>query len=76
MLESRRIRGGLKDGCGRQILANPMRFLARRAALCRVPIMCVTNPLIRWSWTTPATEEYLAALTRATAPPTAKPCSK
>ncbi|MEQ1771015.1 MAG: hypothetical protein ABL879_14365, partial [Devosia sp.] len=42
-------------------MANPLRFLARRALLSAADF-AVTNPMIRWSWTAPATEEYLAAL--------------
>lgn len=45
-----------------RILANPMRFLARRAVLSAADF-AVTNPLIRWSWTGPANDQFLAALT-------------
>ncbi len=43
-------------------MANPLAFLARRTAR-RVADFSVSNPLIRWSWTGPATEDYSSALT-------------
>jgi uncharacterized heparinase superfamily protein len=42
-------------------LANPFAYLARRTAK-RVADFAVTNPLIRWSWTGPAPEDYASAL--------------
>ena len=42
-------------------MANPLAFLARRSVK-RIADFAVSNPLIRWSWTGPANEEYTSAL--------------
>ncbi|HEX4298783.1 MAG TPA: heparinase II/III family protein [Devosia sp.] len=42
-------------------MANPLAFLARRSAK-RLADFAVSNPLIRWSWTGPSTEDYAGAL--------------
>jgi len=42
-------------------LANPIAFFARRSAK-RLGDLAVSNPLIRWSWTGPSTEDYINAL--------------
>ena len=42
-------------------MANPFAFMARRNAK-RLADFAVSNPLIRWSWTGPASEDYASAL--------------
>ena len=42
-------------------MANPFAYLVRRSAK-RVADFAVSNPLIRWSWTGPAPEDYASAL--------------
>jgi uncharacterized heparinase superfamily protein len=42
-------------------LANAFAFLARRSAR-RFADYAVSNPLVRWSWTGPGNEDYIAAL--------------
>ncbi len=42
-------------------MANPFAFLARRSAK-RLADFAVSNPLIRWSWTGPGSEDYASAL--------------
>ncbi len=42
-------------------MANLIRYIAGRTARA-VADFAVTNPLIRWSWTGPSNEDYLAAL--------------
>src|SRR5690606_2898418 len=43
------------------LLANSMRFLARRTLLS-VADHLVTNPLVRWTWTGPANEDLVGGL--------------
>ncbi|MBN9308628.1 hypothetical protein, partial [Devosia sp.] len=42
-------------------MANPLRFLARRTLLSAADHL-VTNPLVRWTWTGPSSEEMIGAL--------------
>jgi uncharacterized heparinase superfamily protein len=42
-------------------LANPLAFFARRSAK-RFADFAVSNPLVRWSWTGPSSEDYSSAL--------------
>ncbi|MEP7239285.1 MAG: heparinase II/III family protein [Devosia sp.] len=42
-------------------MVNPIAFLARRSSK-RIADFAVSNPLIRWSWTGPGSEDYTQAL--------------
>ena len=56
-----RIWSGGRKGVRNNYLANSMRFLARQTLL-KAADYAVTTPLVRWTWTGPASDEWVGAL--------------
>ena len=57
----RRIGSGGRKGARNKDLANSLRFLARRT-LRQLADFAVTTPLVRWTWTGPASDEWVGGL--------------